>query len=504
MDAQTFLLDLIRIKFGFMACFHYIFIPLTLGLIASIACMETAFVRTRAKAWELAARFWFRLFVLGWVLGVVTGYPLRAQLMGDWGNYFAYVKPMLDRIVPIETAIGPLMLVGVVIVAAFGSRLSPTVRMSIVWGLVVLMVIQSATILSMNAWMQHPTGPVSGAGFTQAPSLWDLFLNPMAVSKVTHVLSAALVCGSMVICVVSLIYLYRRQHLPVARVSLRTGILLGVSSTVLVMVTGHLSAEQVARYQPMKFAALEGLWQQQQGPAAWVMFAVPEPEIRANHLEVKIPYLMSVLTGHGLSGSPPGVREVLADQEDRIRASLRAAAANSGDLQGYRQLYAQEQAGAHGVVSESELIQRAAVRTIPNVPMLFGGFRVMALIGVVLLLTFTLGLVFRERLQSERHRWLLCLLACLLPLPWLATFAGWIVAEMGRQPWAVYGYLPTFRGAELPTLAQGVFATVVIVSVYVLLGAIFASLAVWLIRLGPAERLPAAIETDLNALTSPT
>ena len=366
------------------------------------------------------------------------------------------------------------------------------------------MLLQSATILSMNAWMQHPTGAISGGGFTHAPSLQDLFLNPMAVSKVTHVLSAALVCGSMVICVVSLIYLFHRRHLPVARVSLRTGILLGVASTVLVMVTGHLSAEQVARYQPMKFAAFEGLWEQQQGPAAWALFAVPKPDVRANELEVKIPYLMSVLTGHGLSGSPPGIREVLVDQEDRIRRSLRAEAANSGDLQGYHQLYALQLAGAHGAVSESELIQRAAAGTIPNVPMLFGGFRVMALIGVGLLVMFSLGLVFRERLQSERHRWLLCLLPCLLPLPWLATFAGWIVAEMGRQPWAVYGYLPTSRGAELPTLAQGVFATVAIVAVYVLLAAIFTSLAVWLIRLGPAERLPATIEADLAALTSPT
>ena len=193
MDPQMFLLHLIRVKFGFMACFHYIFVPLTLGLIVCVACMETAFVRTRAIAWESAARFWYRLFLLGWIVGVATGYPLRAQLASDWGNYFAYVKPMLDRVVPIESALGPAMLAGVVTVAAFGSRLIPALRMAIVWGLVGLMTCQAVTILSLNAWMQHPTR--------------QLFLNPMAISTIAHVLCAALVCASTVICVISIIYL---------------------------------------------------------------------------------------------------------------------------------------------------------------------------------------------------------------------------------------------------------------------------------------------------------
>ena len=479
MDAPTFLLYLIRIKFGFMACFHYIFVPLTLGLMVSVALMESAFVRTRAKPWETAARFWFGLFVVGWVAGVATGYPLRAQLTTDWGNYFAYVKPMLDRVVPVETAIGPAMLVGVVTLAVFGPRLKPTVRMIMAWVLVALMICQTTTILSMNAWMQHPTR--------------DLLLNPMAVSTVTHVLSAALLCGSTVICGVSIIYLCRGLHLPVAQVSLRTGLLLGVLSSVSVMVTGHFSAEHVARYQPMKFAAFEGLWHQEHGPAGWVAFAVPDSVSRSNRLEIKVPYLMSVLTGHGLSGSPPGIREVLSDQQELIQRSIRGTGLSSSDLQGYRALYTLEKDHTSAPVSDDELIRRAAARTIPNVPVLFAGFRLMAVIGLGMLATFSIGLVFRKRLQSQRQRWLLLLVPALLPLPWIATFAGWIVAEMGRQPWAVYGYLPTFRGAQLPTLAEGVWGTVGIVSAYVLLAVIFVLLSLRLVWLGPTPRTPRTI-----------
>ncbi len=487
MDSQAFLLHLIRMKFGFMACFHYIFVPLTLGLIVCVACMETAFVRTRTPAWESAARFWFRLFLLGWVVGVATGYPLRAQLASDWGHYFAYVRPLLDRVVPIETAIGPVMLAGVVTVAVFGSRLFPVARMALVWGLVALMTCQAVTILSMNAWMQHPSR--------------ELFLNPMAISTVSHVLSAALICACTVICGISIIYLGRGQHLPVARVSLRAGLMLGALSSVCVIVTGHLSAEHVARYQPMKFAAFEGLWREEHGPAGWVAFALPVPESRANRLEIKIPYLLSLLTGHGLTGSPPGIREVLASEREQIQRSIRDAG-NSPDLHGYRQLYTREKALATQPVSEEELIRRAAEYTVPSVPVLFSGFRLMAVIGVGLLAAFILGLIFRERLHSRRPRWSWLLIPALLPLPWLATFAGWMVAEMGRQPWTVYGYLPTFQSAQLPTLAQGVWGTLSIVSAYLLLAIIFAVLSARLVWVGPTPCTPSPIATPLVALPS--
>jgi cytochrome bd ubiquinol oxidase subunit I len=504
MEQQAFLFDLIRIKFGFMACFHYIFVPLTLGLIVSAACMESTYLWTRDAAWRAAAHFWFRLFTLGWLLGLVTGYPLRAQLIGDWGNYFTFVKPVLDRVLPIETALGPVMLAGVGAIALFGPRLYPATRMLISWGLVLAMFCQSACILAVNAWMQHPLisnqlGSVAGA-LVRAPTLRDLFSNPMALSKIAHVYSAALVCGSTFICAIAAAYLYRRVHLPVARVSLRLGIPLGALATACVMVTGHFSADHVARFQPMKFAAIEGLWKHEDGPAGLIVFARPQLEAQINSGEIKIPYAMSVLTGYGLSGSPRGIREEVAEQEDRIRAAIsrKPVTPESPELGGYRELYDRERARADGIGLQEDLVHRAALRTVPNVPVLFGGFRAMVFIGLCLLAIYTAALILHKRVLAggasapSGHRRLLWILPGILPLPWLASTSGWIVAEMGRQPWVVYGYLPTLSGAQLPALEHGVFGTLLVTSLYISLAFLFALLTLRLIRRGPGAPLLSA------------
>jgi cytochrome d ubiquinol oxidase subunit I len=270
---------------------------------------------------------------------------------------------------------------------------------------------------------------------------------------------------------------------------LKTGLLLGVLAAPLVVVTGHLSVMEVARDQPMKFAAFEGLWQRETGPAGWVAFAVPQRGLQSNRMEVKIPYLMSILTGNGLSGSPPGVREVLAAEELKMQHAVRAQGLPSGQTQAYRALYAREQARGGGSPSESELVRRASARLVPNVRLLFGGFRLMAAVGTLMSVLFVCGFLLRKQLQQRQYGKVLLLIPMLLPLPWLATFAGWIVAEAGRQPWVVYGYLSTAAGAKLPTLAQGFIGTVLVVSIYLVLTVIFVLLSLWWIRLGPTSNV---------------
>jgi cytochrome bd ubiquinol oxidase subunit I len=488
MDSQAFLLELMRIKFGLMACFHYIFVPLTLGLIFCIAVMETAFVWTRDDTWRLTARFWFRLFALGWLVGIITGYPLRAQLADEWAHYFAAIKTVRELTLPIENGIGPVMLAGLITIGAFGPRLHATARMLIVWSLVIAMVCQAAAILSLNAWMQHPTAAIPGTASAHAISFKEFFLNPVALSKISHVLSAALLCGSTLICAVGILYLKRGEHLSVARLNLRLGLPLGLAATVLAMVTGHVSAEHASRYQPMKFAAFEGLWQREPGAAGLVLFGIPQPALQANRAEVKIPYLVSLLTGHGLSDSPPGIRDLAADQEARIQQSLHMPPAEDprfAGLQGVRGLYEDELNRSGPTRSQSEVIHQAALRTIPNVPALFGAFRLMIFSALSLLVLYALLLLWEKRSKATWYARTQTLLLWALPLPWCASFAGWVVAEMGRQPWVIYGYMPTLRAAELPDLEQGVFGTLLVVSAYLLLGMLFGALTLRLIRIGP-------------------
>ncbi len=487
MESQTFLLELMRLKFGLMACFHYIFVPLTLGLIFCIAVMETAFVRTRNEAWRLSARFWFRLFALGWVVGIITGYPLRAQLADEWGHYFTAIKTVREITLPIENGIGPVMLAGLITVGVFGPRLHATARMLIVWSLVLAMVCQAGAILSLNAWMQHPTAGIPGTSSAHVISAADFFLNPAALSKISHVLSAALMCGSTLVCAVGIYYLNRREHQSFARANLRLGVPLGLAATVLAIVSGHVSAEHAMRYQPMKFASFEGLWQREQGPAGLILFGIPQPALQSNRAEVKAPYVLSLLTGYGLSGSPPGIRDLMEEQESRIQQSVSMSPEDPrfAGLQGLRGLYEDELSRSSATVPQKEVVHHTALRTIPNVPVLFGAFRVMIITAMGLLALYTALLVLASRPQAKIHARVRTVLLWALPLPWIATFAGWIVAEMGRQPWVIYGYMPTIHAAALPGIEQGVFGTLFIVAAYLLLGMLFAVLALRLIRIGP-------------------
>jgi cytochrome d ubiquinol oxidase subunit I len=200
---------------------------------------------------------------------------------------------------------------------------------------------------------------------------------------------------------------------------------------------------------------------------------------------------MSVLTGYGLSGSPQGIREAVAEQEDKIRAAI-ATTAQSAELGGYRELYDRELARAGATRSQQDVVHRTALRTVPNVPILFGGFRAMVFIGLCLLALYTVALILHERVLAGGHRRLLVMVPCILPLPWLASTSGWIVAEMGRQPWVVYGYLPTLSGAQLPTLSQGVFGTLLVTSLYISLAFLFALLTLRLVRRGPGAPLLSA------------
>jgi cytochrome d ubiquinol oxidase subunit I len=202
---------------------------------------------------------------------------------------------------------------------------------------------------------------------------------------------------------------------------------------------------------------------------------------------------MSVLTGYGLSGSPLGIREEVAKQEDKIRAAISKwpLAPESTALGGYRELYDRELARADGIRSQ-DLVHRAASRTVPNVPILFGASRAMVYIGLCLLAIYTAALILHKRVLADGHRRLLVMVPCILPLPWLASTSGWIVAEMGRQPWVVYGYLPTLSGAQLPALANGVFGTLLVTSLYVSLAFLFALLTLRLVRRGPGAPLLSA------------
>ena len=482
MNADTLALDLARLEFGVSASIHYLFVPLTLGLALALCLMEAAHVRTGLGVWADAARFWRRFFVLAWLVGVATGYPLRWQLQAHWPGYSDSVHEVFSAVMTLEAWIAPLML-ALVAGLSLVSSLGPRTRLIMSVLLLLAMAAQAAGILTMNAWMQHPVGVAFEGGSARLTSLADVFGNPYAHTKIAHTLSASVVTGAFFMLALAGSYLRTRRHLPVARVSLRLGIGLGLVGIVATLYTGHQSALDVARHQPMKFAAMEAHWQSEDD--ALVLWAWPDMQARANRGALELPHAMGLLVE---GEEPAGLIELMAQSKEKIRLALQPDA--PAELAAWRGLY-QQAAHQHADVwprlSQESRLDFAAALSSPKVPALFTAFRLMAAIGVLLLALLALAWHQRRALESSPigRRAVAWMMVC-APLPWIATLSGWVVGEMGRQPWVVYGQLLTAEAAlPLPMAAGGASAIAARLAGLVLLAGLFACGAAWLWHRGP-------------------
>jgi len=477
-----------RLQFGLTIGFHYIFVPLTLGLIVAVAIMDTLRVTTGRHDWRRAARFWYRFFVLAWLIGMATGYPLRLQLTQQWAGYSEHAREVIHAIMGMEGMIAPAM-VSLVLVLASLAHGQPALDRAITrWLLAAVMLLQGACIVTLNAWMQHPVGTeVGGAGGLQIVSLREIFLSPTALAKVTHTLSAGLLTGAMFIAAVSSGYLLRRQHRDIARISLSLALPMAAIALGAVIWSGHESARVVMQVQPMKFAAMEAHWERDAGPSSLTLLAWPDSALQANQFAVTVPKLMSWLATHS-DESPAGVRDLLDSAEGRITQALRSP---GGEGEGWRQLHERTAATRSdwNTLSPEARVHATALASVPSVPTLFASFRVM--VGSAFLLAVVLGwaMVFRRQVQEGSEQRPLRLLLLVLPLPWLATFAGWTVAEVGRQPWVIYEQLATASAARLQPAPAAVAELLIYFAAYGLLAMLFIAVGGAILRAGPRRRL---------------
>ena len=480
MIAEALALDLARLEFGVSASIHYLFVPLSLGLALALCLMEAAHVRTGLAAWADAAQFWRRFFLLAWLVGMATGYPLRRQLQANWPGYTDSVHEVFAAIMTLEAWIAPVMFALVGLLSLAGGVLRPWARLALSVLLLGAMATQAAGILTMNAWMQHPVGVRFEAGAARLASLAEVFANPYAHTKIAHALSASAVTGAFFMLAVAASYLRARRHLPEARVSLRLGMALGLAGIAATIHTGHESALDVARHQPMKFAAMEAHWHT--ADDALVLWASPDVPAQANRFAVEVPHAMGLLVG---GDEPAGLVELATQAKENIRSALQPDA--TADLAPWSKLYreaSRRHAGSWARLPEQARLDLAASLGRPSVPALFASFRLMA--GIALLLGVSLAMAWRYRrgLESGDLRAVAWLLAS-APLPWVATICGWVVAETGRQPWVVYGQLLTSEVALSPAMAGDPGAVAARLAVLVVLAGLFAAGAIWLWRRGP-------------------
>lgn len=493
-----------RLQFALTALYHFLFVPLTLGLSMILLIMESVYVMTGREIWKRMTRFWGVLFGINFAMGVATGITMEFQFGTNWAYYSHYVGDIFGAPLAIEGLMAFFLESTFVGLFFFGwERLSKTGHL-IVTALVALGSSLSALwILIANAWMQNPTG----AEFNYETMRMELvsfsavLFNPVAQAKFVHTVAAGYVVGSVFVLAISAWYLLHGRNTQIARRSMAVAAAFGLACSLCVVVLGDQSGYEASENQKMKIAAIEAEWQTEPAPAAFTIFGLPDVQERTTHAALQVPWLLGLIATRSLDGQVPGIFDLVERAKLRIRSGMLAHAALQALRADHDNESARVQFDAHRAdlgygllllrytrdpaAATPDEIERAAWSTVPNVPVLFWSFRFMVAIGLFLIALFASSFYLASRHRFERNRWFLRVALYSLPLPWIAAELGWIVAEYGRQPWAIDGLLPTFLGVST-TAASNVWMSLLgFVLFYTSLATVDIYLMLRMIRQGP-------------------
>ncbi len=493
-----------RLQFGLTAMYHFLFVPLTLGLSLLIAIMESVYVMTNRPIWKQMTKFWGLLFGINFAMGVATGITLEFQFGTNWAYYSHYVGDIFGSLLAIEGLMAFFLEATFIGLFFFGwNKLSKIGHLTATWMVAIGSNFSALWILIANAWMQNPVGAAFNP-YTmrmELTSFYEIFFNPVAQSKVVHTVSAGYVTGAIFVFGVSAFYLLRGRHLELAKRSMTVAASFGLAAALSVVVLGDESGYTASQNQKMKVAAIEAMWETEPAPAGFVVFGIPDIDHHKTHYEVKVPWVLGLIATRSLDQEIPGIQDLVKIAEQRIRTGLLAYKALKdlrSDLhnQSARQVF-QEHSKDLGYAlllkryhdpvlgANDEQIKMAANSTIPNVPWLFWSFRLMVGFGLFFIGFFAFAFYLSARRRFEKHRWFLRLAIISLPFPWIAAELGWFVAEHGRQPWAIEGVLPTFCAASAVNASSVWFTLIGFVVFYTTLAIVDVFLMVKYIKLGP-------------------
>jgi len=482
-----------RLQFALTALYHFLFVPLTLGLSMLLLIMESVYVMTGREIWKRITQFWGLLFGINFAMGVATGITMEFQFGTNWAYYSHYVGDIFGAPLAIEGLMAFFLESTFVGLFFFGwDRLSQLGHL-IVTGLVALGSSLSAVwILIANGWMQNPVG----AHFNyhtmrmELSSFSALVFNPVAQAKFVHTVAAGYVLGSVFVLAISAWYLMRGRNVDIAKRSMAVAASFGLACSLSVVVLGDESGYVASENQKMKVAAIEAEWNTEAPPAGFTVFGLPNVAARTTRAEVKIPWLLGLIATRSTDKPVAGIVELVAHAR-----RLRAGSAPVPDVDTLQRFEAHQADLGYGLLllrytdnpalATAQQIDTAAWSTVPNVPVLFWSFRCMVGLGIYFILLFAAAFYLSTRHRFEQHRWFLRVAFWSLPLPWIAIELGWIVAEYGRQPWAVDGVLPTFLGVS-PTAVGNVWLSLFgFIAFYTTLAVVDAFLMVRMIRRGP-------------------
>jgi cytochrome bd ubiquinol oxidase subunit I len=454
--------DLSRLQFAATAFYHFLFVPLTLGLSFLLAIMETTYVMTGKEIYRDMTKFWGKLFGINFALGVTTGITMEFQFGTNWAYYSHYVGDIFGAPLAIEGLMAFFLESTFIGLFFFGwEKLSKRQHLTITYLTAIGSNLSAVWILIANGWMQNPVG--SEFSYVtmrmEMTSFWDLVFNPAAQAKFVHTVSAGYVTGAMFVLGISSWYLLKGKHVEFAKRSFRIAAAFGLAASLSVIVLGDESGYAVTEHQQTKLAALEGMWKTEPAPASFTLFAIPDDQKRENHAEIKIPYALGLIATRSTDKVLPGIDQLEKQSAERIVSGIQAVKAlevlraKAGDESTRATFEAHKADLGYGLLLKKyvadvatatpDMIAQAARDSIPKVAPMFWTFRIMVALGFSFALLFALSFWYSAKNTFTEQRWLLRWALWFIPLPWLACEMGWFVAEYGRQPWTIYGILPT-------------------------------------------------------------
>lgn len=454
--------ELSRLQFALTALYHFLFVPLTLGLSFVLVVMECLYVSTGKEVYKDMTKFWGKLFGINFALGVTTGITMEFQFGTNWSYYSHYVGDIFGAPLAIEGLMAFFLESTFIGLFFFGwDRLSKKQHLISTFCVAFGSNFSALWILVANGWMQSPAG--SEFNFEtmrmEMVSFYDLVMNPVTQTKFFHTVAAGYTCGAIFVLAISSYYILKGRDLGFAKRSFSVGAAFGLFGIVAVMAMGDESGYQIGKAQPVKLAAMEAEWETHPAPASFNAFAIPNSAERKNDFAIQIPYLGGLIATRSLDGEIKGLNDIRKENVERVRngivaygllEKLRSGNYTEEDKTAFKAVQKDlgfglllKQYTPNVVDATEEQIIKAADSTIPNVGPNFWAFRAMIGSGSIMLLLIGFAFLQNYRGTVGKNRLFLYAMFWSLPLPWIAIEAGWFLAEYARQPWAIYEVLPT-------------------------------------------------------------
>ncbi|QPK63363.1 cytochrome ubiquinol oxidase subunit I [Methylomonas sp. LL1] len=495
-----------RMQFGLTALYHFLFVPLTLGMTFILGIMESVYVMTGKQVYKDMTKFWGKLFGINFAMGVTTGLTLEFQFGTNWAYYSHYVGDIFGPLLAAEGWMAFFLESTFVGLFFFGwDRLTRVQHLVVTWLLAVGTSLSALWILIANGWMQYPVG----AEFNyetlrmEMTSFADVFFNPVAQVKFVHTVAAGYVTGSMFVLGISSWYLLNKRDIGFARRSFSIASAFGLASILSVIVLGDESGYTSGETQKMKLAAIEAEWDTHPAPAGFTVFGLPDQENQKTDYALKVPYVLGLIATRSIDEDVKGLKDLREESVTRIKSGMLAY----GELQKLRvgdvsdatkQRFNQHKTDlGYGLLlkkytenvvdADAAMIDKAANDTIPKVAPLFWTFRIMVACGFTMLFVFAMAFYYCATRVADQKRWLMRMAVWCIPLPWIAAETGWFVAEVGRQPWTISGVLPTHLSVSSISSEQLWFSIGGFALFYTVLLIIELYLMIKYVRLGPSS-----------------